>query len=91
MADLRLTENVPYPSKKTLEYLREELIAGRLDPFFGEIRYQDGTIQKPYTYLPQEAIIAMDKLVENIRGSIPKKEELINGVQDFVEASGVGQ
>ena len=91
VTDIVLADNVPYPSKKTLEYLRDELIEGRLDPFFGEIRFQSGDIQEPYTYLPQEKIISMDRLVENIRGTIPDKEELIEEAKDFVDSSGVKQ
>ena len=59
-------------------------------PFYGEIYSQDGELcNKSNVAMKPEAIMEMDWLVANVKGSIPAMDTLIDAAQTVVQLKGV--
>ncbi|MDO5133510.1 MAG: BMP family ABC transporter substrate-binding protein [Eubacteriales bacterium] len=73
--DILLSEHLPAPSYRLVELLRAGIAEGRVHPFAGQLRAQDGTMHgEKDSVLPAEEIISMDWLVENVDGEISGRE-----------------
>lgn len=89
-ADLILGKKINYETRKMIAFLRKEIIAGRIHPFEGELRSQNGILQNAGApALSNEAIITMDWLNENVVGSIPQSQDLTGTSKSVVEVAGV--
>lgn len=85
-----LSGQLPYYSRKFIDILKKEVIAGDLSPFDGELRSQTAVIKKADApRLTNEEIISMDWLNDNVIGEIPSLEELTEKAQEIVRVSGV--
>ncbi len=90
VVDIILSDRIPYTTAKTMNFLRWNLIEGRMDPFYGEIHSQDGTvIQKGMVSLKPQEIIKMDWFADNVVGALPFFEELNTFGKRAVMVSGV--
>lgn len=89
--DVILSEQLSYHQKFLVDLVREGIVAGRTDPFGGEIRDQKGNVRHRQGDAPlsPEQIITMDYLVENVDGCIPKASQLTDKARIVVEAAGV--
>ena len=73
-----------------VDHLRQDICNGDFVPFYGEIRDQEGNLMnKEYEEMNPRNIMKMDYLVENVIGSIPKKEEVVDEAKAVVEIKGV--
>ena len=79
----------PYAAR-IINHFRQELKEGAFTPFEGEIRDQDGVLrcEADRRMTPAE-ILCMDYLVDNIVGSFPKEEELIETARPLVRLQGI--
>ena len=91
--DVILSDHLPYYSRKLVDTLRNGLLEGKLNPFSGELRSQDGTIRNAADSgkLINEEIVAMDWLNDNIIGSLPKSWELNETGKKTARISGMAQ
>lgn len=79
----------PYAAR-IIRHFRDELKEGTFSPFEGEIRDQAGTLrcEADRRMTPAE-ILCMDYLVDNIVGSFPAEEELIETARPLVRLQGI--
>ena len=88
--DLILSQNLPYYSGKLVNFLKQNIMNGVLDPFGGELRSQDGIIHKADDpALTNEQIITMNWLNDNVIGKIPVMREMSDAAKETVAVSGV--
>ena len=90
VVDVLLGDNLPPGVRRLAEILRQGLIDGRLDPFAGLIRAQDGRIinDGQRTLSPDE-ILHMDWLCDNVEGEIPGFDQLLDMARNMVRLQGV--
>lgn len=80
VVDIRL-KDIPYQTKKLLDFMRKGIISGEFSPFSGEIRARDGRLIQGESlpgFNPNDSlekmtpvkIITMDWLYENIEGEL---------------------
>lgn len=82
--------NVPAGIRRIVDYMRQELITGHVVPFHGEFYSQDGEKRcSENGSLSPVDIMEMDWLLDNIIGSIPTVDELVDGARSTVELKGV--
>ena len=90
VVDLICSKYVPKGVKNLVDHLRMDICNGDFVPFYGEIRDQEGNLMnKEYEEMNPRNIMKMDYLVENVIGSIPKKEEVVDEAKAVVEIKGV--
>lgn len=90
VVDIITSEHLPYQSKKMIDNLRQATVNGAINPFRGELRSQNGLVQKAGHHgLPEQDIITMNWLNDNIIGRLPRLEELTKAGQDTVAVSGI--
>ena len=90
MIDLILSQNLSYYSGKLVNFLKQNIMSGVLDPFGGELRSQDGIIHKAGDpALTNEQIITMNWLNDNVIGKIPVMREMSDAAKETVAVSGV--
>ena len=90
VVDLICSKYVPKGVKNLVDHLRMDICNGDFVPFYGEIRDQEGHLMnKEYEEMKARDIMKMDYLVENVIGSIPKKEEVVDEAKAVVEIKGV--
>lgn len=88
--DFICSEHVPKAVKTLSDHIKDDVIDGSLVPFFGEIYDQDGNLKnEALNKLNPREIMKMDYLVENVVGSIPSMEELVDKAKAVVELKGV--
>ena len=88
--DLVYSKHVPLGVKRLAEHLAYDIKVGDVQPFYGVIRAQDGTIKNNADQIMSpEDIMKMDYLVENIEGDIPTIDLLKDNVKPIVELKGV--
>ncbi len=88
--DVVLSDQLSYYTRKMVQLFRKSVIEGSLNPFEGELRSQGRLIQNAKAgKLPNEEIIEMNWLNDNIRGSIPDPEELEERAARIMEISGI--
>ena len=79
----------PYAAR-IIHHFREELKEGTFTPFEGEIRDQSGALRcEADRRLTPAEILCMDYLVDNIVGSFPREEELIETARPLVRLQGI--
>lgn len=88
--DMICSNNVPRGVRFLAEHLKNDIRKGDMVPFFGEINSQDGTLRnKKNEAMKPEAVMEMDWLVDNVIGSIPAMETLIDAAKQVVQLKGV--
>lgn len=88
--DVIVSEHMSYYSKKLYYTLKEGISRETLSIFGGELRSQEGVIQKDgFVEQTNEQIIEMNWLNDNVIGAIPDASELIPGAVDAVTVAGV--
>ena len=79
----------PYAAR-VINHFREELKDGTFTPFEGEIRDQAGTLRcEADRRLTPAEILCMDYLVDNIVGSFPSEQEMIESALPLVRLQGI--
>lgn len=88
--DLICSKNVPVGVKRLADHLKSDIKKGDIVPFYGEIWSQDGELRnmKNKTMKPKD-VMEMDWLNDNVIGSIPQMETLIDAAQPVVQVKGV--
>lgn len=88
--DMICSNNVPAGVRRLADYLKHDIKKGDMVPFYGEIYSQDGELRnKSNVAMKPEAIMEMDWLVANVKGSIPTMDTLIDAAQTVVQLKGV--
>lgn len=76
--DVKLADDLPEGVKALALYLRDGIKNGTIDPFRRKVVSQDGLIKNDGTQtFTAEDLLRMDWLCENVRGSIPRYDELL--------------
>lgn len=90
VVDVLLDDSLPPGVRRLAEILRQDLIEGRVDPFAGRIRTQDGRIinDGQRTLSPDE-ILHMDWLCDNVEGEIPGFDQLLDMARNMVRLQGI--
>lgn len=79
----------PYAAR-IIHHFRQELKEGSFTPFEGEIRDQAGNLRcEADRRLTPAEILCMDYLVDNVVGSFPKEDELIESARPLVRLQGI--
>ena len=79
----------PYAAR-IINHFRQELKEGTFSPFEGEIRDQSGTLRcEADRMLTPAEILCMDYLVDNIVGSFPSEQEMIESARPLVRLQGI--
>ena len=88
--DLICSGNVPHAVRRLTNHMKYDICKGDIVPFYGEIYAQDGTLKNGENEeLSPREIMKMDYLVENVIGSIPSMDTLIDDAKVVVELKGV--
>ena len=86
--DVILSRRVPYSTHHLLSLLGNAIHAGTLTPFSGEIHTQSGELLHLNCSETPHALVEMNWLVENVRGSFPEYTELTEYAQSIVDRFG---
>ncbi|MBQ4474071.1 MAG: BMP family ABC transporter substrate-binding protein [Lachnospiraceae bacterium] len=87
---VKVSEDLPYHTRKMIALLSSAILAGTLDPFEGELRSQEGMIQSADSpKLPMSEIIRMNWLNDNVVGAIPETGAFAASSQSVISVSGV--
>ena len=79
----------PYVTR-TVNHFREQLREGSFTPFEGELRDQEGVLRcDADRRLTPAEILCMDYLADNIVGTLPGTEELIESARPLVRLQGI--
>ena len=79
----------PYAAR-IINHFREELRTGAFSPFEGELRDQSGTLRcTADRRLTPAEILCMDYLADNIVGTLPQLDELIESARPLVRLQGI--
>ena len=88
--DMICSKNVPTGVKRLVDHFKGDIKKSYLSPFYGEIYAQDGERKnKEHETMKPEAIMEMDYLVDNVIGSIPLMETLVDAAKSVVQLKGV--
>lgn len=88
--DLVYSKHIPIGVKRLAEHMEYDISVGDVQPFYGEIYAQDGTLKnKAGEAMSPDDIMKMDYLVENIVGDIPTIDLLNEKAKSVVELKGV--
>ena len=88
--DMICSNNVPGGVRRLADHLKSDIRKGDIVPFYGEIYSQDKELRnKKDAAMKPEDIMEMDWLVENVVGSIPSMDTLIDAAQTVVQLNGV--
>ena len=79
----------PYAAR-TVHHFREQIREGSFSPFEGELRDQDGVLRcDADRRLTPAEILCMDYLADNIVGTLPAMDELIESARPLVRLQGI--
>jgi len=79
----------PYAAR-TVHHFREQIREGSFSPFEGELRDQEGVLRcDADRRLTPAEILCMDYLADNIVGTLPATEELIESARPLVRLQGI--
>ena len=79
VVDVVYSARIPIGTKRLVELLKDTIRTGHFDPFAGVLYAQNGIVQSdPNRSLTPEEIVNMDWLAENVIGSIPTANELMD-------------
>lgn len=88
--DMICSNNVPAGVRRLANHLKSDIRKGDIVPFFGEIYSQDGQLRNEKSVaMKPEDIMEMDWLVDNVIGSIPAMDTLVDAAQKVVQLKGV--
>ena len=88
--DLICSKHVPAGLKRLVEHLKYDIVSGDIVPFYGEIIDQEKNVHnKPETEMKPEDIMKMDYLLENVIGTIPNLDEVIDDAKSVIELKGI--
>lgn len=88
--DLICSKHVPCGVKRLANHLKYDITSGEIVPFYGDIYDQNGVQRnKGENEMSPRDIMNMDWLVENVVGSIPAMDSLIDKAKTVVELKGV--
>ena len=88
--DMICSNNVPGGVRRLADHLKSDIRKGDIVPFYGEIYSQDKELRnKKDAAMKPEDIMEIDWLVENVVGSIPSMDTLIDAAQTVVQLKGV--
>ncbi len=88
--DVICSQHLPIGTKRLVELLKSTICSEQFNPFSGILYSQTGVVtDDPTRVLTPEEIMTMDWLAENVIGSIPKKEELIDQAAPVIDQQGV--
>ena len=88
--DVICSQTLPLGTARLVDLLKKTIMSGEFNPFSGILYSQDGLVQEDNnTSLTAEKIITMDWLAENVVGSIPKMDDLVEKAKPVVREQGV--
>lgn len=93
VVDILCSEKLPIATKRLVEFFRKAISNGEFNPFTGIMYAQDGTlIQSSETKsLSYEEIINMNWLAQNVVGSIPTIDDLVDEAKPLFLLQGVNK
>lgn len=92
VVDIELADALSPYTRQLVELLRDDIVYGRMNPFDGQLKSQNGWIRRENDPpLTSKDVITMNWLNENIIGEIPAKETLNDKARETVSISGVKQ
>ena len=90
VVDIICSQNLPTETKKLVEVLKHAISSGQFEPFSGILYSQTGQVQgEAWKTLSAEEIIKMNWLADNVVGSIPGVDELVESALPVVGEQGV--
>ena len=88
--DVTFSEELPESMRFLAQLLRQQLQAGKLDPFMRRVVAQDGSVKcDGSTPLTAEELLHMDWLCENVDGRIPEYHEVLPFAQPMLRQQGL--
>ena len=88
--DLIFSQYVPLGIQRLARHVRQDIVSGNMEPFYGEIYAQNGELKNKHNHgMAPEDIMKMDWLVDNVVGEIPLKESLVDAAHSVVQLKGV--
>lgn len=88
--DVICSQNLPIGTARLVQLLKHTISSGEFNPFAGVLYSQSGVVQEAGdNVLTPEKIITMDWLAENVIGSIPKMDDLVEKAKPVVLQQGV--
>ncbi len=90
IVDVICSQHLPIGTARLIELLKKTICSGEFNPFSGILYSQQGIVQKDAgKALSPEDIITMDWLAENVIGSIPQKDALVEKAKAVVSLQGL--
>ena len=90
MIDVICSKKLPAGTRRLIELLKRDICSGSFSPFSGTIYTQDGLVRDvPPEGITAEEIITMDWLNDNIVGTIPAMDDLVEDAKPIVQVQGV--
>lgn len=91
VVDVICSKNLPVGTKRLIEFLKDTICRGEFNPFAGTLYSQEGIVEGTHdnNTLSPEEIVKIDWLAENIVGSIPALEELMDAAIPVVTQQGL--
>ncbi len=88
--DVICSQNLPIGTQRLVQLLKDNICLGTFNPFSGRLWDQNGEIRHDSNRpMSPEEILTMDWLVENIVGSIPTFDGLIDEAKPMVALQGI--
>ena len=79
-----------FRSKRIVDHLKSDISKGDISPFYGRIYDQNGVLRnKDQKEMTHQDIMNMDWLLDNVTGTIPSMDSLIDKAKTVVELKGV--
>lgn len=88
---VKYAPSVPAGTLQLLKLAQQQIAAGQLDPFTGQLHTQDGSVRKPEDQrFSARELIQMNWLVDNVEGRLPSIDEITTpAVRHLMELQGV--
>ena len=87
--DIVYSQNLPLGTKRLINFLKDSIVNGHFQPFFGVLYSQDGVVQQSEDEcMTPEQIVTMDWLADNVLGVIPTFEDLTEEAKELVLLQG---
>ena len=84
------SNNLPVGVTRLVELMKKSISSGLFHPFTGPLTDQNGIIRcEQYSVLKPEDIMTMDWLNNNVIGTIPNIDELVDSAKDVVTLRGL--
>lgn len=92
MIDVICSNRLPSGTAHLIEHLKKSICSGEFNPFSGTIFSQDGLVYNGTEEgIGSEDIVTMDWLADNIIGSIPTMDDLVEDARTIVQVQGVAK